>query len=302
MEKEQVENKKKSVNFLKNKYLKVFCSIFITGIFSYIVYILKIPNPNAVLFIVVGFFAFSGGFCCGIPSAIVAILYSFFYFSSRENHVITFTYINAEKLIISSISTIIIVIMVGILVQRLNKKNAELLRVIEKLESISRVDSLTGLSNRRAFDEVYKHKYANARRRKESLVLLMLDIDFFKQYNDTYGHMEGDICLQKIASAFQNTVNRSSDFVARFGGEEFVVLLPDTDKKGAMKVALDIQQNIQEQRIPHKNSSVSEYVTVSIGIEEAHPDETSNPNDFIKNADQALYRAKNSGRNCIVAS
>jgi diguanylate cyclase (GGDEF)-like protein len=128
---------------------------------------------------------------------------------------------------------------------------------------------------------------------------MMIDIDFFKQFNDTYGHMEGDKCLQNISAVFNTTINRASDFVARFGGEEFIILLEDTDKNGAVKVATDIQNNIHNLRIPHDTSSVNPYITVSIGIVVAHPDSSSVKETLVQNADKALYQAKNNGRNCI---
>ena len=136
--------------------------------------------------------------------------------------------------------------------------------------------------------------------RSQSLVsFLMCDIDFFKNYNDTYGHKAGDLCLFKVAKAISQATFRPGDLVARFGGEEFALLLPDTDEEGALEVARKIQSNLSQLNIPHSDSSVSEIVTISIGIHTLKPKTGKEIAVLVERADKALYHAKNNGRNQI---
>ena len=161
------------------------------------------------------------------------------------------------------------------------------------------LDSLTGIFNRRYFDENVEKEWKKCIRENESLSLIMLDIDFFKKYNDYYGHQEGDNCLKKVAQEIKISLLRPSDIAVRYGGEEFVVILPNTNINGALRVAERIRQNIINLAIKHEASTVSEVLTLSQGIAEMN-----NQNDTVyeclKNADRSLYEAKNKGRNTIV--
>ena len=294
----------KYINGAKHKksmpYIKITFSVIVTIVSCYVIYILNIPNPNVILFTIVVFFTFSGGFTEGIPSACVVFLYSLIFFSDSKDQLFHYSGINAEKVIVIAIAITIMVIMVGTLARRVDKKNTELLVANAKLEKLSRIDPLTGLPNRRAFDEVYNREFSNAVHLQQSLVIMILDLDFFKQYNDTYGHIAGDNCLQNISSVFNKVIRCDMDFAARFGGEEFIVLLHDMDEEGAEKVAKNIQRHINDLNIPHTTSTVSSHVTVSIGVVIAHPDSQTDPAALLNRADQALYQAKNSGRNRIV--
>ena len=129
--------------------------------------------------------------------------------------------------------------------------------------------------------------------------MIMIDIDYFKNYNDTYGHQQGDTCLKLLAQIFRMTLLRPADFVARYGGEEFVVVLPNTDLSGAMTLAHSIREKIAAENIPHSNSKAGDIVTVSMGVGCLVPDRTSKPSEFIVEVDKALYRAKWDGRNQI---
>ena len=135
---------------------------------------------------------------------------------------------------------------------------------------------------------------------QQSLAIIILDIDFFKQYNDAYGHIMGDICLQDVSLVFRKALNRSTDFAARFGGEEFVVLLPAMNEDDVQNVAERIQFHVLDLNIPHQSSKVSSHVNVSIGIVIAQPQSQIDEIALLNCADQALYRAKRSGRNCII--
>ncbi len=163
----------------------------------------------------------------------------------------------------------------------------------------ARIDGLTGIANRRYLDESLNREFFRLKRGHMALSLIMLDIDYFKKFNDQYGHIAGDDCLCLVATALQNNVNRPADLVARFGGEEFVVILPDTVKEGASIVAERLRTAIEALAIPHDGSENAPYVTVSIGVATILPDRTDRPGSILEIADGALYRAKRNGRNRV---
>ncbi len=169
----------------------------------------------------------------------------------------------------------------------------------EKLNEISNIDALTGLYNRRYFDDALKKEWNSALRLKSSIVLIMIDIDFFKKYNDTYGHLQGDKCLKEVAEAIKNHAKRPRDIVVRFGGEEFMLLLPETKMDGAIRVAERILSGIENMKIEHSASPINQVVTVSIGVTSVIPDQNISVESVLEKADKALYTAKNDGRNCI---
>ncbi|HNJ86955.1 MAG TPA: diguanylate cyclase, partial [Agitococcus sp.] len=178
-------------------------------------------------------------------------------------------------------------------------KSHELSRINRHLITIAREDALSGLANRRAFDDTLIIEWDRARREEQPLSLLFMDVDHFKLYNDTYGHGAGDDCLRQVASAIKKAVLRPADLAARYGGEEFVVLLPATDALGAEEVAERILRTVDSLAIPHKRSLVSYHVTVSIGICTMLPSDKNSIAIFVENADAALYKAKTSGRHCL---
>lgn len=167
------------------------------------------------------------------------------------------------------------------------------------LEELSMYDGLTHIPNRRYFDEMYEKKYKETMRDKKTLAVLMLDVDYFKLYNDHYGHGKGDQCLIKIAGALRSTLKRPSDMVARYGGEEFVLLLQDIDIEGATKVAESLVQAVGALGIVHEYSTVSDHVTVSVGLAFKEKESNVSQEKLIKCADDALYLAKERGRNKI---
>ncbi|HEY0827805.1 MAG TPA: diguanylate cyclase [Bacilli bacterium] len=167
------------------------------------------------------------------------------------------------------------------------------------LQRLTGIDGLTEIANRRSFDEMYDREWREGARSSSPLSLIMCDIDFFKLYNDTYGHQGGDNCLKQVARSFDTVLKRPKDFAARYGGEEFIVLLPDTDEQGAFLMAQSIMQAIDDLKIPHIKSKASEYVTVSLGVATMIPNPLSQPNILIDYADKSLYKAKLHGRNRI---
>jgi diguanylate cyclase (GGDEF)-like protein len=158
-------------------------------------------------------------------------------------------------------------------------------------------DALTGIHNRRFFDENMKRVISSLSRSESLLSLLMIDIDFFKRYNDTYGHLEGDKSLKIVAEALSKSITRSDDFVVRYGGEEFAIVLPNTDEHGACIIAEKLLANIIRCDIPHEENDAADCLTISIGATTGKVSHTHNSEDFVKKADEMLYKSKQNGRN-----
>jgi diguanylate cyclase (GGDEF)-like protein len=178
---------------------------------------------------------------------------------------------------------------------------AALLKANHQLSLLASLDGLTGIANRRRFDECIMTEWQRAIREQHPLSLILIDVDYFKNYNDTYGHLLGDDCLKKIAEILQKMSQRATDLAARYGGEEFVLVLPNTSQYGAQKVAQRIKAAIAHQTIHHKSSSVSKYITLSMGIMTIIPNTMMEMADFIRRTDQALFKAKSEGRDRIVS-
>lgn len=173
-----------------------------------------------------------------------------------------------------------------------------ILEKINELEYKVHYDSLTGILNRRYMEGTLNKIIKTLKRLGGGMLsVMMLDIDFFKNYNDTYGHAGGDICLRAIAKAIESSLSRADDFVARYGGEEFVVVLPNTSENGARIMAERILKNVREQNIPHERSEAAPCVTISIGVVSGDVRNINNGLDYIKRADEALYDSKRNGRN-----
>ena len=166
----------------------------------------------------------------------------------------------------------------------------------KKLENASYTDSLTGLHNRRYFNFIYERELKRAKRNKSYITFMMLDIDYFKQYNDTYGHVEGDFALKSVAKVLKDTLKRPSDYVFRLGGEEFGVLLSDTDESSSAKLAREICDAVRGRELKHENSKAGEFVTISIGVVCCVADDALDDEVLISRADEMLYEAKESGR------
>lgn len=179
------------------------------------------------------------------------------------------------------------------------KRTQELMEANAELQRLSFLDGLTGIANRRYFDEVLEKEWQRAKRSHTSLALIILDVDFFKTYNDTYGHVAGDECLKKVAKILKDSTKRATDLVARYGGEEFTIILPDTDIRGANQVGETVRINVEKLGIKHKKSLISHNVTISVGIAVVEVAWDSSPMEMVAAADQALYQAKQKGRNRI---
>ncbi|MFW9261034.1 PAS domain S-box protein [Nostoc sp. CALU 546] len=171
----------------------------------------------------------------------------------------------------------------------------------EELQRLATLDGLTQIANRRRFDEYLEGEWQRLKREQLALSLILFDVDFFKLYNDTYGHLAGDDCLRQLASALKNIVKRPADLVARYGGEEFAVILPNTEIQGAIYLAETIRQAVRDLAIPHAQSRVCDRITVSLGVVSIVPNCEISPPDLINAADKALYVAKQQGRDQVHA-
>jgi diguanylate cyclase (GGDEF)-like protein len=191
-------------------------------------------------------------------------------------------------------------------IDNLKAREQELVGVTEQLRRLNRdlerlavLDELTGAANRRLFNLMLHQEWGRAAREVQSVALVMVDIDFFKNYNDRYGHQSGDECLQQVAAALGSVAQRSGDQVARYGGEEFVVLMPHTGLTGAVIVAEKLRKRVEDLHITHAASPVASHVTISLGVAAGIPERRTTPDALLAAADHALYEAKRNGRNCV---
>ncbi|MHB1216434.1 MAG: sensor domain-containing diguanylate cyclase [Thiobacillus sp.] len=191
--------------------------------------------------------------------------------------------------------------LVGFMFDITERKETEqkLMALQKELEEFSFRDGLTGIANRRMFDSIMEVEWTNARRNNQPLSLIMIDIDYFKPYNDHYGHIQGDDCLKHVGQILSSAATRPRDLFARFGGEEFVLVLPETDAASAKKVADRCRNLLFKEQIPHEKSPVSPILTVSLGVDTILPTHKDQPLGFIKAVDTLLYQAKQNGRNCV---
>lgn len=190
---------------------------------------------------------------------------------------------------------------------RISNMRQKLLEVSEKLERanvelqrLADVDGLSCLANRRYMDRFLSHEVARCARSKQPLSVIMCDIDEFKLYNDQYGHLKGDDCIKLIADLLASNTRRATDLAARYGGEEFAIILPDTTEEDALKLALNIRSKVEELNIMHEKSTVTDHVTLSLGVYNATPSQILRGDDYLNFADKALYHAKQNGRNKVV--
>lgn len=187
-----------------------------------------------------------------------------------------------------------------LLVASLNETNKQLTNVNQELNRLSSVDSLTGIPNRRYYEEQLVKEWRRAFREGTCLSLIVVDIDSFKDFNDNLGHSAGDKCLYEVAQLMQNNLNRPADFIARYGGEEFVILLPRTSARGALTLANHLRDSLHKAALPHPFSNIATYITASFGVSSIIPADDVATEALFRNADRALYDAKSQGRDRVV--
>ena len=206
---------------------------------------------------------------------------------------------------ISLLLVLLILLLQGVYIFRpmihtIEKEKEELLSLNKELDRQASTDGLTGVANRRYLNEFVEREWARAVRENTTVAVIMVDIDFFKAYNDTYGHLAGDECLKRVARQLKNNIKRPADLVARYGGEEFAIVLPNTDVQGAEVIAENCRKSIETLAIVHGASSVSSVVTVSLGVAGSREAQCRAATDLFEGADSALYQAKQLGRNRVV--
>jgi diguanylate cyclase (GGDEF)-like protein len=183
----------------------------------------------------------------------------------------------------------------------IEEKSEEINRINQKLAKLSQTDGLTGVFNRLAFDNTLRYEWERCKRYGVSLSLVMIDVDCFKLFNDTYGHQAGDDCLRQVARVLCRCIRRPYDTVARYGGEEFAIIMPNMKKERVLEYADQLRIMVEEQKIPNKNSLASKYLTISIGVHTLIPSDESSIEELINAADEALYKAKKSRNKIVVA-
>ncbi len=173
-------------------------------------------------------------------------------------------------------------------------------QVNQELQQLSYLDSLTGVSNRRHFEEALDLEWRRGHRLGTPISLMMIDVDYFKSFNDIYGHQPGDSCLKRIANTLSQALHRPGDLAVRYGGDEFLILIPGTDASGASELAEILRARVEAMEIPHAGTPTGEVVTISLGVVTGYPTMGFSSGALIARADEALYQAKEEGRNCVV--
>ncbi len=186
--------------------------------------------------------------------------------------------------------------------KKVEERTKALQQLNQELNHLAHIDSLTQIYNRYHFDSALEQIWQQALRERQEVAIILCDVDNFKLYNDTYGHLAGDRCLQQVAKAINRAVNRGQDVAARYGGEEFVVILPNTKIVGAVRVAKRIKNAVDNLKIPHRTSTVKDYVTISCGVSCLSVNAMLTPQDLVESADLALYQAKYQGRDRIIVA
>ena len=188
----------------------------------------------------------------------------------------------------------------GDLTHNLKDRNRQLIDARRQLTDLANIDELTGLGNRRLVNKVLQEEINRARRTGARLSLILLDVDYFKDYNDNYGHPAGDLVLKRLADLMERATSRAGEVVGRYGGEEFILVLPGAGEEAARRTAERLRELVMAEKMPHKHSQVANIITISQGVVTFTPDADESPSELIKRADTALYRAKHQGRNAIV--
>ncbi len=273
-------------------------AVVLTALLCWPVYRFDVPNPAIICLIGVVFSSMIGGFLYGGASGLITVIYCAYFFS-ENNSFFQYTQINAYKILIIVFEVSSMVGMVGALKRALEARTKEMQVLCRRFNALADTDMLTGIPNRRKFEEVFEQEWRRSIRNNQSIAVLMLDVDLFKKYNDDYGHLAGDGCLHEIAKVMQSSLKKPGDFVARYGGEEFVLILPNTGLAGAKRVAETIRAAIEGLHIARGMPMPYPAITVSIGTVCTVPEIGDSPWELLEKADAALYAAKKNGRNRV---
>lgn len=279
-------------------WLKCLLGAFGTLASCTLLYIFRVPNSDDILLTLIVPIAFFGGFTAGIPSGLVVILYAVFAFSEPD-HPFRYTQGDSFKVLVVACCAAALVILLGVLKMRVERISRTLLKVKKEAEAFKVRDPLTGLPNRGAFEKVLRQESDAASHTNVPLSLAMIDLDYFKEYNHANGRTGGDNCLKRVAEVITAEAQGTGFYAARFDGEEFALIMPDTADDDAQVLCRKIKDNVEALQISHSGSAASSVVTVSIGLSAIAPDQHSSRDDLLRRADQALINAKDNGRNRV---
>lgn len=282
----------------KNKFSCVFI-LLLMGICILIINHFQVPNPTIICMIVVVFAVFYGGYVCGVLTSGMTLIYSAYFFSDKHCFY-RYSHQNLYKMIIIFSAFSIMVIATGMIKKKLLIQTKELENMNQLLYSKTISDELSGLYNYRYFRDKLQEMWLQRIESRSEISLAIVDIDFFKKYNDYYGHQEGNQCIKLIADILKLNMPCSCGFVARYGGEEFVIVMPDIGAGEAKKILENLRSIIEKQKIEHIKSELYRYLTISIGFATIIPTVEVPFDTLIKRADDVLYEAKKSGRNRVL--
>ncbi len=281
------------------KVILGFVSLLCIAIAVSLAQLFSVPNPAVLCLIGVVFSGFVGGAPWGAASGALTMANCAWFFSDQHS-VVRFSGVGAEKIVVIFFAVTLMVSMVGALKRGLESRTRELAAANAKLLVLSMSDGLTGIANRRQLDLAIAREWKLGERERVPLSVVMIDIDFFKDFNDFYGHLAGDDALRRIAGELERQMRRPGDLVARYGGEEFVCVCPRTRFDGAISVAERVRRSVESLGVAHATSPIAPVLTVSVGVVSVIPVPGQSPDDLIARADSALYAAKRAGRNRIV--
>ena len=282
---------------MKRKFLCIGITLLM-GVVIFLIDRFHVPNPTILCMVVVVFAVFFGGCICGILSAGMTLFYSAYFFSDGHN----FTQYSGENLYkigIILLALLAMIITTGMIQNKFLRQTKDLEEMNQLLYQKTISDELSGLYNYRYFLEQLENIWLKCMENQTEISLAMIDIDFFKKYNDYYGHQEGNNCISKVSDILKNNTRCQGGFVARYGGEEFVVVMPDTDAKEAKRIAENFRSLVERSNIEHIKSQLYRYVTISIGVATMIPKKGVTFDTLIKRSDYVLYEVKKAGRNRV---
>jgi diguanylate cyclase (GGDEF)-like protein len=281
----------------KNKVMFTGIILFM-GLVIFLVDYFHVPNPTILCMVVVVFAVFFGGYVCGILSAAMTLLYSAYFFSENHNFV-QYSNVNLFKLEIILFALIAMVFTTGMIKKKFLKQTKALENMNQLLYNKTISDQLTGLYNYRYFLEQLEAMWQKGINQQSEISMAMIDINFFKKYNDYYGHQEGNNCISKVSKILRENTQAPGGFAARYGGEEFVVVMPNIGPIEAKRIAENLRSLVEQSDIEHIKSELYRNLTISVGVATMIPTKDISFDELIKRADYVLYEAKKAGRNRV---